>query len=228
MQYPEEKKNQRLNKRWRDFFPLALGGLSIGAGLAILGLIYWPLFKEETHYLFSAKGKGVLVAGKNEIVKAENGEVAVEEKIMRPVDEEFGLVIPKISANAKVIPEVDPDNSAIYQRALTRGVAHAKGTGYPGKEGNVFIFAHSGVDLPEALRFNAVFYLLNKMEVGDEIFLFRDGQKFRYLVKAKKVVNEDEAGYMDGQPGAKTATLMTCWPPGTTLKRLLVISEIAE
>lgn len=61
--------------------------------------------------------------------------------VIYPVDEDFGLVIPKIGANSKVIKDVDPYNDKDYQWQLTKGVAHAKGTAYPDSDGNVFIFS---------------------------------------------------------------------------------------
>jgi LPXTG-site transpeptidase (sortase) family protein len=103
-------------------------------------------------------------------------------------------------------------------------VAHAKGTGLPGEGKNIFIFAHSTADFFEANRYNAVFYLLSKMENGDEIYLFYKNQKYRYKVSDKKTVKADEAKYLDKDAGDQL-TLMTCWPPGTTMKRLIVIAS---
>jgi len=165
----------------------------------------------------------VKVVGKSEATVGVGGLAKFE--IVKPVDENFGIVIPKIGVNSKVIPDVDPENGAIYQRALTQGVAHALGTKYPGEEGNVFIFAHSGQDLFEANRYNAVFYLLSKMEAGDEIYVFYKNKKYRYSVTAKKTAAPEEIQYFDDLPGKNTLTLMTCWPGGTTWKRLIVRAE---
>lgn len=146
-----------------------------------------------------------------------------------PVDRKFGIVIDKIGANAKVIPDVDPYNSRIYQVALTRGVAHAKGTGLPGQAGNIFLFSHSSVNFYEASRYNSVFYLLTKLEEGDGIELWYNGTKYDYVVMKKTVVPPTSVEYLKPlEPGRETVTLMTCWPPGTTYKRLLVIAERAE
>lgn len=145
-----------------------------------------------------------------------------------PVDEDFGIVIPKIGANSKVIADVDPYNYKVYQAALTRGVAHAKGTSYPGQEGNIFIFSHSSVNFYEAVRYNSIFYLLSKMEKGDEIYLFYQGEKFKYRVLEKTIAEPGNLSYLTKKTSQKMVTLMTCWPPGTTFKRLLVIGELSE
>lgn len=64
------------------------------------------------------------------------------------------------------------------------------------------------------------------MEKGDEILLYYNKEKFKYQVTDKKIVDASEVKYLTGTGDKKTITLMTCWPPGTTLKRLIVIGEI--
>lgn len=142
-------------------------------------------------------------------------------------DEQFGIIIPKIDINAKVIPNVDPANKSEYLSALKKGVAHAKGSALPGETGNIFIFAHS-TDIPlNVLRYNAIFYLLGKLEKGDEIYLTFQDQKYKYIVTSSKIVELSQTEYLRSQNKSKSLTLMTCWPLGTSFKRLLVISEQA-
>jgi len=224
MPFQEEENSKSSRLPSHKFLSLNFWGIVLVLlGLAILIGIYFPLLKEETKYFFSSKGRNAVVLGNES--SAQNASAGKDIQIIRPVDENFGLVIPKISANAKVIAGVDPNDPKIYEKALTQGVAQAKGTENPGGDGNIFIFAHSGLDLPEALRYNAVFYLLDKLETGDEIDLFYQGHEFQYRVTQKKVVNAEEVGYLNGQAGKKTVTLMACWPPGTTWQRMLVIGE---
>jgi LPXTG-site transpeptidase (sortase) family protein len=206
-------KNNRLRILW--FSSAAL----IAASVLILSLIYLPLMESEGRYYFSDKGKGAVVENNN------NDDDPGNKKVIRPVDDQFGIVIPKISANAKVIADVDPNDSKVYQKALTEGVAQASGSALPDEPGNVFLFSHSGQDFLEANRYNAVFYLLGKMEVGDEIFIFYQTQKMSYKVREKKVVAATDVQYMAKESQKNTLTLMTCWPAGTTWKRLIVIAE---
>lgn len=147
------------------------------------------------------------------------------EKAEAPADRDFGIVIPKIGANAKVIPDVDWQDSRIYQRALTDGVAHARGSALPDGGGNVFLFAHAGANPLEAWRYNAVFYLLDKLAAGDRIELWYAGSLRPYQVVERRVVRADEVDFIAGKPGVRQLTLMTCWPAGTTWKRLIVIAE---
>lgn len=188
-----------------------IGFLSIILGFAIFVAIFYPVISVEFNYQLD-KSQGKLV------VKRE----------IKPLDSQFGIVIPKIGANAKIIPNVNPYNAKEYQAALTGGVAHAQLTVFPGEVGNMFLFSHSSVNFLEAQKYNSVFYLLYKMEKGDEIDLYFNGVKFKYLVTEKKTVSQDDVKYLQGEGQKKTVTLMTCWPPGTTYKRLLVIGELQE
>ncbi|MDD4937600.1 MAG: sortase [Candidatus Shapirobacteria bacterium] len=202
------KKSKKVKKAFDDkkiFSRLSLiGGILIIIALFIPLSIFSPVLKSEISYQFSSRNLN------KEII---------------PVDTNFSIVIPKINANTKVIDNVDPFNSHEYQIALTRGVAHAKGSSTPNSGGNTFIFAHSAGNWYQANQYNAVFYLLNKLIKDDEIIIYYQSQPYHYSVIETKLVNASEINYLIGN-SPNQLTLMTCWPPGTTLKRLLVIATL--
>jgi len=187
-----------------------IGFILIGLSLVIFILTFYPVMTVELKYQLQRPDKNTA------------------KKVIVPVDKEFGIVIPKIEANAKVVPNVSPFNEKEYQWQLTKGVVQAKGTAFPGQWGNVFIFAHSAGNFYDANRYNAIFFLLTKMEKGDDIYLFYKSHKFIYKVTDKKIVEASAVQYLAGDSRKKTVTLMTCWPAGTTLKRLLIVGELAE
>lgn len=150
------------------------------------------------------------------------------EAIAEPVQPAFSIVIPKIGANSQIVADVDWQDSRVYQQALTKGVAHAQGSAKPGERGNVFLFAHAGSDPLEALRYNAVFYLLDKLTTGDVFFVWYQQERFTYQVTHKKIVQADEVQYIKGSDDLERLTLMTCWPAGTTWKRLIVQAELIQ
>lgn len=196
-------------------------------GLGLLVLLFAPVIEEELRYerkIQSERGaspQGAIDSSPGSMVSAEPAEAT-------PVDEQFGIVIPKIGANAKVIPEVDWRDARIYQEALRQGVAHAAGSAVPGTSGNVFLFAHSGEGLLQAARYNAVFYLLAKLEPGDDIEVYYEGKRYRYEVTQLKRVASDAVEYVQVGPSPETLTLMTCWPAGTTWKRLIVQAKLHQ
>jgi LPXTG-site transpeptidase (sortase) family protein len=150
-----------------------IGFSLVGIGVAILFFTYLPVAREEIRYSVTKL-----------LPTPQSSPTPVE-----PASREFGILIPKIGANAPVVPEVDPYNASEYQYRLTKGVAHAKGTAYPGESGNIFIFAHSAGNWTEANRYNAVFYLISKLEKGDEIILWYNFNSFRYIVSETKLVD---------------------------------------
>lgn len=200
----------------------------VAVSVFVLALTFLPVIFEEAKYQFLPKHEDAAVLTQEAAKQLPASDTQEMQDVIYPVDEEFGIVIPKLSANAPVIADVDWRDSAVYQRALTKGVAHAQGTSYPGMPGNIFIFSHSGVDFYEANRYNALFYLLNKLVPGDEIYLFYKRQKFTYEVTEQKTVSPENVEYLKGDPGKQTLTLMTCWPAGTTLSRLIVIADQVE
>lgn len=150
-----------------------------------------------------------------------------ETETIVPVDTNFGIVVEKINANAKVIAEVDPGNEREYIRALSQGVAHAKGTAYPGQKGNIYLFSHSA-DAPwNIVRFNAIFYLLGKLEPGDRVILFYQGRRYDYIVFDKAVVGAQDTKYLTQTYDESILTLQTCDPPGTLVNRLIVRAKLA-
>lgn len=202
---------------------LKLGKLFVGISLVIFLIAFYPVIFEEIKYTFFRPNKKADVV----IYQGEKlGDVSKNRNVIEPIDTDFGLVIPKIGANSRVVANVNPYDSRVYQRALTLGVAHAQGTVFPGQIGNTFIFSHSSVNFYEANRFNSVFYLLNKVSIGDEFYIAYKGELFKYVVRETSVVNPEAVEYLEGSTTKKTATLMTCWPAGTTLKRLVVVGEL--
>lgn len=195
--------SKRQNKKSFSWFIVA------GIGLILLSLLipartFAPVIRSELEYQ----------TNKNKVLD------------LTPITTDFSIVIPKINANTKVVQNVDPYNSSVYQYALTKGVAHALGTATPDTFGNTFIFAHSAGNWYQANQYNAVFYLLNKLVSEDQIFIYYQNKKYTYLVKEIKFVSPTEVKFMNQDLSKHQLTLMTCWPPGTTLKRLVVIAEL--
>lgn len=143
-----------------------------------------------------------------------------------PVSTDFGIVIEKIGANAKVIKDVDPSNEQSYIQALAEGVAHAKGSAYPGEKGNTYLFSHS-TDAPwNIIRYNAVFYLLNKLDIGDKVIIFYQGRRYDYVVYDKTIVSGSDTHFLSDSYQEPVLTLQTCDPPGTVLNRLVVRARL--
>lgn len=149
-------------------------------------------------------------------------------QIILPKNAEFSVVIPKIGANSNIISNVDPSNEDEYLRALTKGVAHAKGTSFPGLGGTTYLFAHSADNFWNVGQYNAVFYLLTKLNNGDEIDIYFQGTRYKYLVYDTQTVDPDQVEFITSTRGqGEEVILQTCYPPGTAWKRTLVFARPA-
>ena len=150
-------------------------------------------------------------------------------QVLIPEDPNFSIVIPKIGANARIVTGVDTANERAYAAALKQGVAQALGTAFPGEGGHIFLFAHSTDYWWNVSTYNAVFYLLGKLIKGDDINIFYKGERFVYRVIDTKIVDPSEVEYITRKTNVEFLTLQTCWPLGTTFKRLLVFAtRVAE
>lgn len=147
------------------------------------------------------------------------------EQVIVAKDSHFSILIPKIGANSKVYPNIDPTNESEFLEVLKHGVAHAKGSVFPGISGNTYLFAHSVDNWWNVGRYNAVFYLLKDLSEGDEIVVFFENKRFNYVVSQKVISDPTDISFLSqAQKGEQKLVLQTCWPPGTTWKRLYVIA----
>lgn len=138
---------------------------------------------------------------------------------------DYQLVINKISVNVPVVidvPSTEKDEKT-YLKALYKGVAHYKGTVHPGEKGNSFIYGHSSYfkDQP----YKEIFKHLNEIKVDDIFTIEHQGQTLTYKVFKSKIVPEDDVSVLEKIGDKETVTIMTCWPPGTIVKRYVVQAE---
>ncbi|MCK9272420.1 class E sortase [Candidatus Gracilibacteria bacterium] len=144
------------------------------------------------------------------------------------------IIIPKLGKN---VPLVDVNNKSglnfenlqdLFMKELEKGILRYPGTGTPGKVGNAFIFGHSS-NYPWAKGdYNDVFALLDNLTFGDEIIVYYNQKKFIYTITEKKVVRPGDVKVLKRDEGKKEISLMTCWPVGTTLNRMIVFGEMKE
>jgi LPXTG-site transpeptidase (sortase) family protein len=139
---------------------------------------------------------------------------------------DFSLLIPKIGLNTAVFANIDPTDKTEYMNVLKQGVAHAKFTSLPSEEGIVYIFGHS-TDYPWNIKeYNALFYSIKDLTEGDRIIILYNNKAYVYKTLYQKIIDDDNLVYLNAKTNAKMLVLQTCWPPGTTLKRLIVVANL--
>lgn len=146
---------------------------------------------------------------------------------IQPVNTEFSIIIEKLNVNAPVVKDVSVLNEKDYMEALKNGVAHASFSGYPSdKDSNVYLFAHSAYNFWELGRYSSVFNQLHKLNIKDTITIFYEGKRYVYEVDNMLIFKDFQVTDAVFQTIGPTLTLQTCYPPGTTLNRLVVRASL--
>ena len=138
------------------------------------------------------------------------------------------ILIPKISVEAPVVYDVPSIEESVVQSKLKDGVVHYPIPGanaLPGQVGNTVILGHSANDVFDDGNYKFIFLPLDKLEKGDTFYLNYGGKRYSYVVIEKKVIEPSQVSELVINNGKPLATLVTCTPAGTALRRLVVIGE---
>ncbi len=136
------------------------------------------------------------------------------------------LIVPTLGIKAPIIFSKSNDHNQITTD-LREGVSHMVNTANPGERGNVFLTGHSSYYFWDKGKYKEVFAHLDGLNRDDLFYLDYNDKRFTYKVIEKRTVLPTEMS-VTNQGNRKIATLMTCYPTGTTLKRLIVIGELVE
>lgn len=198
---------------------------------AMSGLLFtfWPIISAQIKHtndnLQGTRFEAAPIASATQSFGNLMGQTDPNVKILTPKDPNFSIIVEKIGADAPIVANVDASNKAVYEAALKKGVAHALGTSLPGKPGVTYLFAHSTDTIFNVPRYNAIFYLLDDMKEGDKIIVFFNGRRFDYRVTETKITEASDVSFFTMQTSEQILVLQTCYPPGTTWKRFLVIAK---
>lgn len=134
--------------------------------------------------------------------------------------EKFYITIPKLEIKNALVKTDSPD--------FFESLAHFPGTAIPGEVGNAFITGHSLLpQFADPNDYNAIFTKLPDLEVGDIVTVELQNNVYSYIVQYKKIVDPKDLSVLKPiTNGSKNLTLMTCVPPGTSLKRMVVITSL--
>ena len=218
---------KRINLILRTF-----GNTLIILSVFFLFLGFWPYLKAETIYEWDQLvGQKFYVQGDATTLPKGSSPLgsvitAPPPIAVTPINTTFSIIIPAINVNAYVTPNIDPNNVQQYEQALTKGAAQARGTVYPGQQGNSYIFAHSSTNFWDIAHYNSVFTLLRNVNVGDLIVTFYNGKRYDYYVTQKIIISPSSVSYLTPVAQGRQLTLQTCDPPGINLNRLLIIAKM--
>lgn len=192
-------------------------------------------FKQPTELVIEEEAPKVETLEEAEAITASNDGLIPIDIAVAPYENR--IEIPKINVNAPIItPEkgvealVANDWSVLedaISESLLRGVVHYPGTAEPGDKGNAFFTGHSSNVFWDLSKYNTVFALLPKLEVGDDVYVYFEQTRYHYRIISKKEVSPKDVSILE-QGNEKHLTLMTCTPVGTNLKRMVLTAELID
>jgi len=144
-------------------------------------------------------------------------------QVKTPESKSLELTVPALD-RVDGVPVYDAPESG-YDKALHDGVVHVRGTGFPWQDvANVYMAGHR-VGYP-GTKSNLVFWDLDELEKGDEIFLTdAEGTRYTYEVFEKRVISPDAVRILRPTKGKNIVSLQTCTLPDYS-HRLIVQGEL--
>lgn len=154
--------------------------------------------------------------------------IIVDPSASTKVSDEPRIIIPKINVDAPVVYDVNTLAESVIQSRLKEGVVHYPIPGanaLPGQIGNSVILGHSSNDVFDDGQYKFIFVQLDRLDAGDVFYLHYQGTRYAYSVTEKQIIEPTEVNKLVLNNGTPMASLVTCTPPGTALKRLVVYAE---
>ncbi len=144
------------------------------------------------------------------------------------------IIIPKIAKN---IPLIDIKNQEvkwpkqlenIFMKELADWVIRYPWSTKPGRPWNTFVFWHSSNFPWIKWDYNDVFATLDNVKYWDKVIMYYNQKKYVYKITKKRVIRPWDVSILKRKWNKDELTLMTCWPVGTTLNRLIVSWELVK
>lgn len=182
-----------------------LSGISVLLAVFAVGLLAYPMYTNL--YQGRLQSKLAIQFNKDSTKKAYvAGETAIGDPLTK-------ISIPAADLKPTVVVE------GTGASALRAGAGHYPNTPLPGEEGNVAIAGHR-------TTYGKPFANLDRLKVGDEIFLETPVGKYTYRVtKDPFPVAANDFSVIAQTPG-HTLTLTTCHPKGSARQRLVIKAEL--
>lgn len=150
---------------------------------------------------------------------------AVDPNVTQAVSPEPRLLIPKLNIDVPVAFGISTND---VDEAMAHGVAQFSIPGanaLPGQIGNLVISGHSAGDVYSNNPYKFIFSGLERLEVGDIIYINFESVRYTYQMTKSEVVEPSNVGALIYATDKPMLTLITCTPLGTSRYRLLITAE---
>lgn len=138
-------------------------------------------------------------------------------------------VVSAVSSYTLSIPDLHILDATVMIASddLNKSLIHYGGTALPGDYGNSVVFGHSVLPLFfDPHNYMTIFSTLSTLKNNAKIIINYDGITYTYAVYSREVVDPSDVSALSQRYDDSYLTLITCHPPGTYLKRLVVKARL--
>lgn len=135
------------------------------------------------------------------------------------VTDHYSLTIPALGIKDANVSTVSDD--------LNKHLVQFRETALPGEFGQPIVFGHS--TLPQFFNpknYLAIFATLPTIKVGSDIIINFNGVEYTYRISRMYEVKPTDTWVLRQDYSKKSFKLITCVPPGTTLRRLIIEADL--
>jgi LPXTG-site transpeptidase (sortase) family protein len=135
--------------------------------------------------------------------------------------QKFAVSIPSLGIQDLTVTHPDdPTSQKGVLAPLQTGVGHL--FAYPGQGSKIMIYGHSSGYPWDLSKFTKIFRTINKLAVGDKVYVTYDKHLYVYQVISKRAVSNKDTSAFEPDNNGEELILYTCWPPDSISQRYLV------
>lgn len=133
----------------------------------------------------------------------------------------YSLSIPKLTITNAYVSTLDTN--------VDMHLVHFPGTALPPNKGTAAVFGHSTLpQLYDPTNYKTIFAKAHTLAVDDTIDVAINNTVYKYRIINISVVDADDTSYLTQEYDDSYLTIITCTPPGTVWKRLIIKSKLEK
>jgi len=133
----------------------------------------------------------------------------------------YSLSLPRLHIQNATVSTVDTD--------LNHHLVNFPGTALPPNKGNAVIFGHSTLpQLYDPQNYKTIFANILNVRVGDDLQVTVHNTLYTYKIFSIIIVDAEDMSYLTQDQDDSYISIVTCTPPGTTWKRLIIKARIEK
>ena len=215
---------------------------SLGASLIFLGILIFAyfIFPIVSYQIFLADflQGNIEVPIPKDMVTRDNGIGSLVASGINSLTHDYTdarnwypQVTSRISGKTKIdsylisIPRLKIENAEVSTQDydLDRHLIQYLGTSIPGEDGTAVIFGHSTLpSLFNPKNYKTIFANAHTLRVGDEFSTTVAGVTYQYKIFSITITSPEDTNILSQGYDRSYITLVTCTPPGTIWKRLVI------